>query len=74
MLGGISGIGKFLGLLADLVRRLLRSRKKSAAQESRDSIERDPAGEFIDRYGVRDDEQGSGTDAAETDSGERDGK
>lgn len=74
MLGGIRGIIKIFSLLVDVVRWVRRARKKSAAQESRDSIERDPAGEFIDRYGVRDDEQGSGTDAAETDPGERDGK
>jgi hypothetical protein len=53
MFGGINGLGRFLGLLAQLVRKILRARKEKTAQDQYDAVERDPAGAFIDRYGVR---------------------
>jgi len=53
MLGGVSGFGNFLGLLADIVRGVLGARKKREAQERYEAVESDPAGEFIARYGVR---------------------
>lgn len=70
MLGGISGIDRFLGLVADLVRRMLQVRRQKETQGSYEAIERDPAGEFVDRYGVRGDGDDSGT-AAQADPGER---
>jgi len=76
MFGGFSGIGKFLGLIASLVRRVLAARKTRAAQDSYDRIEDDPAGAFIDRFNgrVRDDGDEPGSASAQADPGERDDK
>jgi hypothetical protein len=73
MFGGINGIGRFFGLLAQLVHKVLQIRKEHAAQERYDAAERDPAGAFIDRYGVRPDETDK-TASPETDPGERNKK
>ena len=78
MFGGINGIGKFLGLLTQLVQKLLRFRKEQAAQKKYDASERDPAGAFIDRYGGHDDgvrpDKTDNPAPSETDTGERDQK
>lgn len=76
MFGGFSGIGKFLGLIASLVRRVLAARKTRAAQETYDRIEDDPAGAFIDRFSGRVSDGGdkSADPSAQADPGEREKK
>lgn len=70
MFGGLRGLSALLLLIADLARMILRARKKKAARESYEAIESDPAGEFIDRYGMRDPESGE-SDASASKAGTR---
>lgn len=73
MFGGINGIGKFLGLLVDFVRKIAVRRRKRKAQRRYDRIESDPVAEFQRRYGglqYPSDEQ-KAKDASKTKVGER---
>jgi hypothetical protein len=74
MFGGINGIGRFLGLLASIIRRILQSRKRRKAQESYEAIESDPAAEFIDRYGVHENGSESKAPASQANAGKREKK
>jgi len=68
MMKFIEAVGRLLSLLVGIFETAEKRRNEREHQQSHDDIERNPAGEFAARYGMRDEMPGTDPPAAAPDT------